>query len=74
MLVLSRKRGESIRIGNTIVITLLENRSGESRIGIEAPRETPIYRNELYMRIMRENQKAISGEHSGWLIKSIMKK
>ncbi len=72
MLVLSRKSGESIRIGSTIVITLLDSRGGESRIGIEAPPETPIYRNELYLKILAENRKAVSGKNPTTLIKKII--
>lgn len=49
MLVLSRKRGERIKIciGNGIWITLVEIDRGKARIGIEAPRDVPIYREEL---------------------------
>jgi carbon storage regulator len=48
MLVLSRKIGEQIIIGDNIVITLVEIRSlNVVRIGIEAPKEVPIYRKEL---------------------------
>lgn len=47
MLVLSRKLGEKITIGDGIVITVVDIDRGKIRLGIEAPRDTPIYRNEL---------------------------
>ena len=47
MLVLTRKRGEQIRLGNDILITILEVRDGKVRIGIDAPREMPVLREKL---------------------------
>lgn len=47
MLVLSRKLGEKIHIGDDIVITVVDIDRGKIRLGIEAPRSTPIYRQEL---------------------------
>ena len=47
MLVLSRKDGEEIRIGNNIVITLVRGMNGKARIGITAPTEIPVVRAEI---------------------------
>jgi carbon storage regulator len=47
MLVLSRKLGEKIYINNNIVITVVDIDRGKIRLGIEAPREVPIFRQEL---------------------------
>ena len=47
MLVITRKKGESIHIGNEIELTLLDVRDGRARIGINCPREIPILRHEL---------------------------
>lgn len=47
MLVLSRKLGEKIYIGDNICVTVMSIDRGKIRLGIEAPRETPIYREEL---------------------------
>jgi len=47
MLVLSRKLGEKIFIGENICITVVDIDRGKIRIGIEAPRDVPIYRQEL---------------------------
>ncbi|MGE3806427.1 MAG: carbon storage regulator [Gemmataceae bacterium] len=49
MLVLTRKLGEKIRIGQDICITVVDVERGKIRLGIEAPREVPIYRQELLM-------------------------
>ena len=48
MLVLARKVGESIRIDDTIVVTLLEMKGSSVRLGIEAPKKVPIWREEIY--------------------------
>jgi carbon storage regulator len=47
MLVLSRKPGEKVAIGNGIIVTVLETRGGRTRIGIEVPDHIPILRGEL---------------------------
>ena len=47
MLVLSRKKNESIVVDDTIVITVVEIRGDKVRLGIEAPREVPIHRSEV---------------------------
>lgn len=58
MLVLTRKAGEGIVIGDSIKITVVELKGGGVRIGIDAPAEQKIYRQEVYDRICRENQEA----------------
>ena len=54
MLVLSRKRNESIVIDGSIVITVVEIRGDKVRLGIEAPREVPIHRKEIFAAIAAE--------------------
>ena len=58
MLVLTRKAGEGIIIGDNITVKIIEMKSGGIRIGIDAPRETKIYRQEVYDRIRQENIEA----------------
>ncbi len=58
MLVLTRKAGEGIVIGDNITITVVELKGGGVRIGIDAPAEKKIYRQEVYDRIRRENLEA----------------
>ncbi len=58
MLVLSRHRDESIMIGDEIVVTIVDIRGDKVRLGIEAPQDIPVHRQEVYEAIKRENQKA----------------
>ena len=54
MLVLSRKAEESMYIGDDIIITVLDIRGGQVRIGITAPQDVKIHREEVYNRISSE--------------------
>jgi carbon storage regulator len=58
MLVLSRQRDESIMIGDNIVVTIVDIRGDKVRLGIEAPTEIPVHRQEVYEAIQRENRRA----------------
>lgn len=53
MLVLSRKKNESIVINNDIRIVVVEIRGDKVRLGVEAPREVPVHRREVYEAIQR---------------------
>lgn len=55
MLVLSRKRDESIVIGDDIVLTVVEIRGDKVRLGIEAPKEIPVHRLSVHLKILRHN-------------------
>lgn len=56
MLVLSRKKNESIVINDDITIVVVEIRGDKVRLGIEAPKEVPVHRNEVYEAIRRSSQ------------------
>ena len=65
MLVLTRKKGESIRIGDGIIVKILENSGKQVKIGINVAREVPVYREEIYEKIQKDNKKAILQNNSG---------
>jgi carbon storage regulator len=56
MLVLSRKKNESIVINNDITIVVVEIRGDKVRLGVEAPKEVPVHRREVYDAICRNEQ------------------
>jgi len=56
MLVLSRKKNESIVINDDVVITVIEVRGDKVRLGIKAPREIPVHRKEVLDAILRESR------------------
>lgn len=56
MLVLSRKKNESIVINDDITIVVVEIRGDKVRLGVEAPKEVPVHRNEVYEAIRRHQQ------------------
>jgi carbon storage regulator len=56
MLVITRNVSESIRIGNQIEVKILEIQGTRVRLGIVAPKEIPVYRNEIYLKIQRESK------------------
>jgi carbon storage regulator len=58
MLVLSRHRDESIMIGDDVVVTIVDIRGDKVRLGINAPQDIPVHRQEVYEAIKRENEKA----------------
>lgn len=62
MLILSRKTGESIIIGNDITLTVLSIKGPHVRIGIDAPKKLPVHREEVYERIQKENESANNNE------------
>ena len=65
MLVLSRKKNESIVINEDVVVTIVEIRGDKVRLGIEAPRHIPVHRQEVLDAILREkNQTAAPADVS----------
>jgi carbon storage regulator len=67
MLILTRKTGQSIAIGKDIQITVLEINHKSIRIGIQAPKDVSILRDELYARIQEENRLAAKAGANGKL-------
>ena len=60
MLILTRKIGESINIGDNIKVTVVNLEGGQVRLGIEAPKDVIVHREEIYQRIVEENKLAAS--------------
>ena len=58
MLILSRKIGQSLVIGEKVVVRVLEVSGENVKIGVEAPREIPVHRQEVFEAIKEENQAA----------------
>lgn len=61
MLVLSRKTGESLMIGDNIVVTILNAGQNQVRIGIRAPQEIAVHREEIYLRLEMEANSSSDG-------------
>ena len=60
MLILTRKLGESIAIGDDIKLVILDIKGRQVRIGVQAPKETKVYREEVYQLITEQNRQAAS--------------
>ena len=58
MLVLSRQRDESIIIGDNVIVTIVDIRGDKVRLGIQAPSEIPVHRQEVYDAIQKENRES----------------
>ncbi|NLK45812.1 MAG: carbon storage regulator CsrA [Treponema sp.] len=59
MLILTRKTNEKIRIGNDISITIIEVRGDQVKVGIEAPKDIKVFRQEVFNAIQNENRAAV---------------
>ncbi|MCR4618509.1 MAG: carbon storage regulator CsrA [Lachnospiraceae bacterium] len=58
MLALSRKKNEALIINNNVEVTILEIKGDQVKIGINAPKEIPVYRKEVYLQIQNANKEA----------------
>lgn len=61
MLILTRRTGETIYIGNDVTITVLGVKGNQVRFGVDAPKNVPVHREEIYERIKAEQLAAASG-------------
>ena len=59
MLALSRKKNEALVINNNVEVTILEIKGDQVKMGIEAPKEVPVYRKEVYLQIQQSNKEAM---------------
>jgi carbon storage regulator len=65
MLVLTRKSNQSIMIGDDIEVSVLSIMGEKVRIGIQAPRDIPVFRKEVYLEIQQERNGAVANGNSG---------
>ena len=56
MLALTRKAGQSVIIGDDVIVTVLGVKGNQIQLGFEAPKQTSIHRKEIYLRIQAENE------------------
>lgn len=68
MLILTRRIGETVMIGNDVTVTILGIKGNQVRVGVNAPKEIAVHREEIYERIKREAQgggaaRAVGSDH-----------
>jgi len=64
MLILTRRVGEAVMIGNEETVTILGVKGNQVRVGVNAPRDVAVHREEIFERIKREDQAGDSGRPS----------
>jgi carbon storage regulator len=63
MLILTRRVGETLMIGDEVTVTVLGVKGNQVRIGVNAPRDVPVHREEIYERIKREQAEGLDRPH-----------
>lgn len=74
MLILSRKVNEKIKIGNDITLTIIEIKGDQIKVGVEAPKDVKVFRQEVYNAIQNENKAAASSGNNFDLLGTLLKK
>ncbi|MBQ1181900.1 MAG: carbon storage regulator CsrA [Treponema sp.] len=73
MLILSRKTDQQIKIGDDITITIIEIHDGQVKIGVEAPRNIKVFRQEVFNAIQTENKEAVVNSDMMGALSKILK-
>ena len=68
MLILTRRSGQSLYVGDNIRITVLGIQGKQVKIGLELPEDMTVYRDEVYQRVMEENRMAIQTSNEDLLV------
>ena len=63
MLILTRRVGESLMIGDEVTVTVLGVKGNQVRVGVNAPKEVAVHREEIYERIRSEGSDEVNGNH-----------
>lgn len=67
MLILARRPGESLYVGDRIKITILEVQGHQVKIGLDVPKDTTVYREELYLKVLEQNNLALTSREQDLL-------
>ncbi len=65
MLILTRRVGESVMIGDNVTITVLGVKGSQVRIGVNAPKDVAVHREEIYERIQKEHEAPVENSEEG---------
>ncbi len=68
MLILSRRPGESVHVGDDIKITILSIKGQQIKIGLEVPEQTPVYREEIYLKVRSQNASALELDNNDLMV------
>lgn len=68
MLILTRRPGESLYLGENIKITVLGMQGKQVKLGLEVPREMTVYREEVYKRVIEENRRALATTNEDFMV------
>ena len=74
MLILTRKTNEKIKIGNEITLSIIEIKGEQVKIGVEAPKEVKVFRQEVFNAIQNENRAAATSQDSISALSDLFKK
>lgn len=71
MLILTRRVGETVMVGDHVTITVLGVKGNQVRVGINAPKSVAVHREEIYVRIKREEQEAADKQTAGSALEAV---